>query len=144
MSRTKENSFKRSTANFLINVGVMFIVLAFFPGFKAPYQAVSNLYAGVLFALVLIISKTVRSIFRLPKVAIVNFLVGTILTFGVFWLVNTFSTNVFSFVENTIGGHDFIFFSLPKVLVLQDVNLVILFAAIIANFCSIIITKLKH
>jgi hypothetical protein len=144
MGRTKQVTLKKSIANFLINVGIMFIVLSFFPGFKAPYQAVSNLYAGVLFALVLIISRTVRSIFRLPKVAIVNFIVGTVLTFGVMWLVNNFSTNVFSFGENVVGGQNFIFFTIPKVLVLQDVNLVIIFAAIIANFCSIIITKLKH
>lgn len=134
----------KKIVNFLINVAVMYIVLDFITGFKAPYHAVSNFYAGVLFALALIISKTARTLIGLPKLLFVNLFIGTILTFGLLWLVNTFSANVFSFGETYIGGTNFIFFTVPKILLLQDVNLVILFAAIIANFCSIIIFRLKH
>jgi hypothetical protein len=130
--------------SFLINVGIMFIVLDFFPGFKAPYQAVSKLYAGIIFALMILITKSIRTMFGFPKLAPIYFTIGTVLTFVVFWIVSTFIPNVFSFAENYVGGGNFIFFSIPKILVLQDSALVILFAAIIANFCSIIMSRLKH
>ena len=130
--------------NFLINVAIMYIVLDFFPGFKAPYQAVSNFYAGVIFALMLSLAKSVLSIFGFPKLSPIKLVVGTILTFAGLWMVHNFSANVFSFSENYLGGIDFIFFSLPKMFVIKDANLVILFAAFVANICSIIVFKLKH
>lgn len=135
---------KKKILNFLANIAIMYIVLDAISGFKAPYKGVSNLYAGILFALVLIIAGSIRSIVGLKKSWVAKFIFGTVLTFGAFWLVNTFSPNVFSFTESAIGGGNLIFFTIPKILVLQDTNLVILFAALIGNICSIIITKLKH
>lgn len=133
----------KKLVNFLINVAVMYIIIDFLPDFKAPYQGVSKLYAGILFALMLIISQTVRSLVGLPKLLFVNLFLGSLLTFGIFWLVNNFSTNVFSFASTYIGGGNFIFFAVPRAFAIQDVNLVILFTAIIANICSIIIFRLK-
>ena len=133
----------KKIVSFLINVAVMYIVLDFLPDFKAPYQGVSKLYAGILFALMLIISQTVRSMIGLPKLLFVNLFIGSLLTFGIFWLVNNFSSNVFGFSSSYIGGGNFIFFAVPRVLILHDVNLVILFTAIIANICSIIIFRIK-
>jgi len=134
----------KKIVNFLINVAIMYIVLDFFPGFKAPYQAVSNFYAGIIFALMLTLSKSVLSIFGFPKLSPIKLIVGTALTFAGLWLVHNFSSNVFSFTENYLGGINFIFFSLPKMVIIKDANLVILLAAFIANICSIIIFKLKH
>ena len=134
----------KKIVNFLINIAVMFVILDFLPDFKAPYQAVSKFYAGILFALMLVLSKTVRSLIGLPRLLFVNLFIGSLLTFGIFWLVNNFSSNVFSFASTYIGGGNFIFFAVPRVLILQDVNLVILFTAIVANICSIIIFKLKR
>lgn len=135
---------KKKILNLLANISIMYIVLDAISGFKAPYKGVSNLYGGILFALVVIIAGSIRSIVGLKKSWVAKFIFGTVLTFGAFWLVNNFSPNVFSFSESSIGGGNLIFFTIPKILVLQDTNLVILFAALIGNICSIIITKLKH
>ena len=134
---------KKNIFNFFLNVAVFWMVVDSIPGFKAPYGAISKLYAGLAFAVIMIVSDYLRSMLRLPKVFTAKILIGGILTFLGLWFVNNFAPNFFSFGQSYIGGGNYIFFTLPKILVLQDTNLVLLFAALVGNICSIIIFKLK-
>ena len=135
---------KKKVLNFTINFAIFWIVADCFSGFKAPQGVISNLYAGVSFALVLIIAEWLRTFLGLPKLLVVKLLVSTVVTFAMLYAFTYLAPNFFSFGESQLGGTDFLFFSIPKIAVLQDVNLVLIFAALIANTCSIIIMKLKH
>jgi len=135
---------KKKIINFFINFAIFWMVVDSFPAFKAPYGAVSRLYAGLGFGTMMILTESVRSIFGLPKMIVIRLVIGTLLTFGGLWFVNNFATNFFSFGPSYLGGANLIFFTVPRVLVLQDVNLVLLFVALIGNICSIIVFKIKH
>jgi hypothetical protein len=135
---------KKKLFVFLINFGIFWIVLDLWPGLNCPYGPISRFYGALGFAFVMMFSESIRPFLGLPKVFITKLLVGTLLTFGGLWFMNNFGTNFFSFGESYIGGGNFIFFSVPKILVLQDTNLVLLFAAFIGNICSIIVFKLKR
>jgi len=135
---------KKKIFDFILNILIFWVVLDLIPGLKTPYGGISKFYGGIVFAIALELADTLRSVFGLPKLITVRVILGTILTFGVLWVINSFAANVFSFGPSFVGGANMIFFNIPKLFVVQDINMVLLLTALIGNFCSIIIFKIKH
>jgi hypothetical protein len=55
--------------------------------------------------------------------------------------LNTYFTNFVQFYPTVIGNADLIFFTIPPLLYLNDINSIFLFSSVLLMICSIILNK---
>lgn len=127
----------------VVNLMIFWIVASTMPGIESPHGAVGFLLAGFFFGLLIISLPEILRFFRFPKNIWGKLLIGSGLTFIMLWLISTFLPSILVISTGYIGGVDFVWFSIPKILNLPSTYAVMGGASILLNLCSIILQFLN-
>lgn len=127
----------------VVNLMIFWIIASTMPGIESPHGAVGFLLSGLFFGLLVIALPEILRFFRFPKNIWGKLLIGSGLTFIMLFVIAVFLPSILTVSAGYIGGADFIWFTIPKILNLPSTYAVIGFTSILLNLCSIILQFLN-
>ncbi len=127
----------------VVNLMAFWIVASTMPGVESPHGAFGFVFAGILYGLLILSLPEILRFFRFPKNVWGKLLIGSGLTFIFLFIIATLMTQVLTFSTGYVGGIDFIWFSVPRLLDLSSMYATVGFVSILLNLCSIILQFLS-
>jgi len=132
---------KKKTLKLLLNVAIFWIYCDIMPGVNVPYGPVGKLILGIIFGVIMNLTPFLIGFFKVPKMVIFKFLGGVVFTFAYLLTCSKFATSMINFGPSYVGSTDLILIKIPKLLVLNDITMVLAFSAVFLVICSIIVEK---
>jgi uncharacterized membrane protein YvlD (DUF360 family) len=127
----------------IVNTLIFVAFASFMPGFSVSNGPIGKLLAGFFFGIIIVSVHDVLRFFKLPITNVFRIFGGFILVITYLYvLINQFP-DFLRITKGYIGSIDFIFFSTPRFITLDTQILMIVASAIILEFCSIMVEKLK-
>lgn len=135
-------TFLKKTHVFFDNLMLFAILASIIDGVKSPHGAIGYALVGAGFALILLSLPEILRFFKFPKNFWAKFFMGSIVTYAYLIVIHLYAQNLLVFTEGSIGRADLLFVVTPKLVILPNGFIVILFMTLILNICSIILEKL--
>ncbi len=132
---------RKKILHFFINFAIFWIFIDLLANLSFPSMQAGKFYMGLGFAFIIALIPFILGFFKLPKISALFVALGIALTFGYFYLLNTYFSNLIQFYPTVIGNSDLIFVKIPTLIQLNDINSIFLFSSVILNLCSIILNK---
>lgn len=132
---------RKKVLHFFINFAIFWIFVDLLSNISFPSKEAGKLYMSLGFAFVMALIPFVLGFFKFPKISALFVALGIALTFGYFYLLNTYFSNLILFYPTVIGNSDLLFVKIPTLIQLNDINSIFLFSSVILNLCSIILNK---
>ncbi|HOY46504.1 MAG TPA: hypothetical protein PKU95_02630 [Candidatus Dojkabacteria bacterium] len=132
---------RKKILNFVINFSIFYIFLDLLPGLSFPSEQAGKFYTSLGFVFVVNLIPFLLGFFKFPKLPALVLAAGVATIFGYFYILNTYFTNFVQFYPTVIGNADLIFFTIPPLLYLNDINSIFLFSSVLLMICSIILNK---
>ncbi len=132
---------RKKVLHFFINFAIFWIFIDLLSNISFPSKEAGKLYMSLGFAFVMALIPFVLGFFKLPKISALFVALGIAITFGYFYILNTYFSNLILFYPTVIGNSDLLFVKIPTLIQLNDINSIFLFSSVILNLCSIILNK---
>lgn len=132
---------RKKVLHFFINFAIFWIFVDLLSNISFPSKEAGKLYMSLGFAFVMALIPFVLGFFKLPKISALFVALGIAITFGYFYILNTYFSNLILFYPTVIGNSDLLFVKIPTLIQLNDINSIFLFSSVILNLCSIILNK---
>lgn len=127
----------------VLNLMIFWIVASTMPGIESPHGAFGFFLGGIFYGLLILSLPEILRFFRFPKNVWGKLLIGSGFTFVLMFLISAFLPQVISISSGYVGGVDFIWFSVPRLLDLPSMYAVAGFVSVLLNLCSIILQFLN-